>query len=104
MKHCNCSKKNLSHLVTPVLSKLHTSHHLLINEICCHLIVGRIVPRSENLFTKEQPPRSITFGSTLLFGVLLTLRYGIHHVIATAAEGRHLKNKQLGNRCKPLVY
>lgn len=62
----------------------------MVNEIGSDLILGGLVPRRKNLLPKEQPPRRVPFLRPLLFGVLLALRYRIHHVIAAAAQRRNL--------------
>lgn len=84
----------LHHLITTIFSKLDSSDHLLVDKICAYLIHCRIVPRREDLFPKEQPPWCVHLLSSVLFSVLFTLWNGIHHVITSTTETRHLQQVQ----------
>ena len=55
--------------------------YLLVYEVCPDWIISGVVPGSEDLFTKEEPPWSVSFLGPHFFGILFTLRYGIHHVV-----------------------
>lgn len=79
-----------TYLVTPVLPKLNPSHDLLVNEIGGHIILARVVPRSEDLLPEEEPPRCIALLRPLFFGVLLALRHSIHHMVIAAPQRGHL--------------
>ena len=73
-------------LVHSILSKLDAPDDLLVDEVCPNGILGRVVPRSKDLLAEEEPPWSIPLAGSLLFGVLLTLGDGIHHVITSTAQ------------------
>lgn len=75
-----------TYLVTPVLPKLHPSHDLLVNEIGGHIVLVRVVPRSEDLLPEEEPPWRVALLRSLLFGVLLALRHSIHHMVIAAPQ------------------
>lgn len=79
-----------THLLTAILSELDPSHHLLIDEVSPHRVIGRVVPRSKNLFPEEESPRSVPLLGPQFLGILLTLGDCIHHVITSTTERRHL--------------
>ncbi len=64
--------------------------NLLIDQICRHWIFRWIVPGREDFFSEEQSPGSVALLRSLLLGVLLALRDRVHHVVAPAAQRRHL--------------
>lgn len=84
-----------AHPLTAVLSEFHPPDDLLINEVCGNVVLGRVVPGAEDLLPEEQPPGSIPLLGALLLCVLLTLRDGVHDVIVTAAQRRHLMKTYL---------
>jgi len=98
-----------THLITSVLAKLDTTNYLLIDEVGRDSVRFRIVPWSKNFFTEKQSPGGITFHSSLLLGILFTLRDSVHDMITTATQWRHLlaatdssgqnNNKMKQNRC-----
>lgn len=69
-----------------VLSKLHTSYDLLVDEVGGYLVISRVMPGGEYLLPEEQPPGGVSLLGTLLLSVLLTLRDSVHHVVAAAAQ------------------
>ena len=75
---------------TAVLAEFDASNHLLVDQIRGHVVVLRIVPRREDLFSKEQSPRGDLLQGALLLGVLFALRDGVHHVVHAGAERRDL--------------
>lgn len=75
-----------TYLVTPVLPKLDSSYDLLVNEIGGHIVLTRVVPRSEDLLPEEKPPRRVALLRSLLFGVLLALRHSVHHMVIAAPQ------------------
>ena len=79
-----------TYLLTPVFPKLDSSHHLLVDEVRGHVVLRGVVPGCEDLLSKEEPPWGIALLGTLLLGVLLTLRDGIHDMVTAAAQGGHL--------------
>lgn len=83
-----------THLVTPILPKLHPSDDLLVNEIGGHVVLTRIVPRGEDLLPEEEPPRRVALLCSLLFGILLTLRHSIHHMVIATPQRRDLVRAQ----------
>lgn len=87
----------VTHLLTPVLPKLDPSHHLLVDEVGGHVVLGRVVPWREDLFAEEEPPGGIAFLGTLLLGVLLTLGDGIHDMVTATAQGGHLQAQGWGS-------
>lgn len=80
-----------TYLLTSVLPKLDSSHHLLVDEVGGHVVLRGVVPGCEDLFSKEEPPWSVALLCTLLLGVLLTLRNGIHDMVTATAQGGHLR-------------
>lgn len=80
-------------LVQSILSELDASDDLLVDEVCPNRVIGRVVPRSKDLLAEEEPPWSIPLTGSLLLGILLTLRNGIHHMITSTAQGRHLQKR-----------
>lgn len=80
----------VTHLVTPVLPKLHSSHNLLVDEVGGHVVLAGVVPGSEDLLPEEEPPRRVALLRSLLLGVLLALRHGIHHVVIATPQRGHL--------------
>lgn len=94
-KACRVAHSSEAHPLTAVLSEFHPPDDLLINEVCGNVVLGRVVPGAEDLLPEEQPPGSIPLLGALLLCVLLTLRDGVHDVIVTAAQRRHLMNTYL---------
>lgn len=80
----------VTHLVTPVLPKLHPSHDLLVDEVGGHVVLTRVVPGSEDLLPEEEPPRRVALLRSLLLGVLLALGHSIHHVVIATPQRGHL--------------
>lgn len=80
----------VTHLVTPVLPKLHPSHDLLVDEIGGHVVLAGVVPGSEDLLPEEEPPRRIPLLCSLLLGVLLALGHGVHHMVIATPQRGHL--------------
>ena len=37
-------------LLTPIFAEFYSPHILLIDQVCCHAVLGWIVPRGKNLF------------------------------------------------------
>jgi len=79
-----------TYLITPVLAEFDTANDLLIDEVGSDSVRLRIMPRSKDLFTEEEPPGSIPFHCSLFLGILLTLRDCVHYMITTASQGRNL--------------
>ena len=79
-----------AHPLTAVLSKFHPSDDLLVDEVVGHIVLGRVVPGVEDLLPEEQPPGGVPLLGALLLRILLALRYGVHDVVAPAAQRRHL--------------
>lgn len=84
-------RKRTAHPVTAVFSELDAADDLLVDEVGGHLVVGGLVPRSEDLLAEEEPPGGVSLLRSLFLRVLLALRHGVHHVIAAAAQRRHLE-------------
>jgi hypothetical protein len=84
-------------LIQSILSKLDAPDDLLVDEICPNRVFGRVVPRSKDLLAEEEPPWSVSLTGSLLFGILLTLGDGVHHMVTSTAQGRYLQmiNKPL---------
>ncbi len=78
--------------IAAVFSELDAAHDLLVDEVAGDAVLRRVVPRREDLLPEEQPPGGVSLLRALLFSVLLALRHGVHHVILTAAQRRHLTN------------
>lgn len=91
----------LTHLLTPVLPKLDSTHHLLVDEVGGHVVFRGVVPGCKDLFVEEKPPRGIAFLSTLLLGILLTLGDGIHDMVTATAQGRDLQAEPVVTAEKP---
>lgn len=53
------------------------------------------MPWGKNLFPEEQSPWCIPLLRPLLLGILLTLGDGVHHMVTTTAQGRHLHTQYL---------
>jgi len=51
------------------------------------------VPGREDLLPEEQPPGGVPLLGSLLLGVLLALRHGVHHVVVPTAQRRDLQEK-----------
>lgn len=66
-------KKNVS----PVFPKFDASNVLLVDQVGCHRVFGRVVPRAEDLFAEKQPPGGVALLSPLFFGVLFALKIQI---------------------------
>jgi len=62
-----------AYLITSVLAKFNAAYDLLVDQIGGNTIRLRIMPRSEDLFTEEQPPWSISLHCSLFLGILLAL-------------------------------
>lgn len=92
---CEPKLQVFAHPLTAILSKLHPSDDLLVNEVWRHIVFSRVVPGGEDLLSEEESPGSIPLLGALLLGVLLTLGYSVHDVVTTAAERRHLTKAQL---------
>ena len=84
-------------LVQSILSKLYAPDDLLVDEVCPNGIFGRVVPWSKDLLAEEEPPWSVSLTGSLLLGILLTLGDGVHYMVTSTAQGRHLQtiNKSL---------
>lgn len=80
----------VTHLVTPVLPKLHPSHNLLVDEIGGHIVLAGVVPGSEDLLPEEEAPRCVALLCSLLLGVLLALGHSVHHVVIATPQRGHL--------------
>lgn len=59
--------------VAPILAELDAADDLLVDEVGGDRVVGRLVPRSEDLFAEKEAPRGVALLGALLFRVLLTL-------------------------------
>jgi len=79
-----------THLIASVLAKFNATNNLLIDEVRSDPIHLGIMPRSKYLFAEEEPPGCVAFHCSLLLGILLTLRDGVHYVITSRAEGWNL--------------
>jgi len=84
-----------THPLAAVLSELDPTDHLLVDQAGGHWVAGRVVPGAEDLLAEEQPPGGVALLGALLLGVLLTLGHGIHHVVAAAAQRRHLHQHRI---------
>lgn len=69
----SCDHRQILLLVATVLAEFHSAHHLLVDQIRGYLVLGRLVPRREDLLAEEQSPRRVPLLRTLLLGILLTL-------------------------------
>lgn len=70
--------------------------HLLVDEVGGDGVLGGVVPRGEDLLPEEEPPGGVPLLRALLLRVLLALADGVHHVVAAAAQGRHLQEEGEG--------
>ncbi len=84
----------LLYLVATVFSKLDASNDLLVDQVCSHGVLSRVVPGGKDLLAEEESPWCVSFLCTHLFGILLTLRYGIHHMVTSAAQRRDLDGER----------
>lgn len=75
-----------THPLAAVLSEFHPPDDLLVNEVCGHVVLSRVVPGVEDLLPEEQPPGGVPLLGALLLRILLTLGDGVHHVVAAAAQ------------------
>lgn len=80
----------VAHPLTAVLSKFNAPYYLLVDEVGGNVVVGGVVPGGEDLLPEEQPPGGVSLLGALLLGILLTLRDGVHDVVAAAAQRGHL--------------
>lgn len=71
--------------VTAVFSEFDPPDDLLVNEVGGDEVIGGTVPWREDLLPEEQPPGGVPLLGSLFLGVLLALRYGVHHVIISTA-------------------
>lgn len=91
--------------LTAVLSELHTSYDLLVDEVGGYVVLSGVVPGGEDLLSEEEPPGGVSLLGTLLLSVLFTLRDSVHHMVAAAAQRGHLarnKNVLAQQRCPAL--
>lgn len=75
-----------AHPLTPIFSKLHPSHNLLVDQVCGYKVICWVVPGVEDLLPEEQPPGGVPLLGALFLGVLLALGDGIHDVVIAAAQ------------------
>lgn len=90
-----------THLLSSVLLKLDCMHHLLVDEVCGHVVFRVVVPGCKDFFAEEKPPWGIAFLGTLLLGILLTLGDGIHDMVTATAQGRDLQAEPVVTAEKP---
>lgn len=74
----------------------------MVNEIGGHVVLTWVVPRSEDLLPEEEPPRRVALLRSLLFGVLLALRHGVHHVVVAAPQRGDLGRAEVNVAFTPL--
>ena len=76
-------------MLVPVFSKFDSSDILLVDEVGGDGILGWVVPRAEDFFPEEESPGGVPLLGSLLFGILLALTDGVHHVVTSATKGGH---------------
>ena len=81
-------------LLTAVLPKLDTPHHLLVDEVRAHWVLRGVVPGSKDLLAEEEPPWSVSLLGPHLLGILLTLGNGVHDVIPLTPKTGYLDHEE----------
>ena len=82
----------VTHLLTPILSKLDSPDHLLVDEIGADRVLRGVMPWGEYLLAEEEAPGGIALLGAHFLGVLLTLGNGIHDVVSLTSETGDLKD------------
>lgn len=84
----------LAYLLTLVLAIFQSSNDLSVDEVCTDTILAAVMPGGENLFAEVETPGSVLLLPTLPSHLLLTLRYGIHHMLMSTAKRPYLMGTQ----------
>lgn len=82
------------HLLEVVLAGPDSMEDLAVNELGADGILTWVMPGGEELLPEVEAPGRLALTLTPLLGQLLTLAYGIHHMLAPTAQGPELRPEQ----------